>query len=296
MKKFLVLVLALVILGSVALADGSVHECDLCGRRHAGTLCPEACQNDCSLEEVHYWYNCPDLIIAACWHCHDDSGNHYANVCPDGEVFWNDLKGCFRSIEHAGEAGTRLPRYCSNCGYYGYHNTSECVNDYNSTNPETTKKPNEDSCSTHYFDIEYQEVVYQENMTGKYCQVTEYCNHLVCDSCGYEDEETDENRVAHEIKNGRCCICGYTRNGWEANISEETREESVTSDCQHKYTTEFYVGVAWYEDGGNVCLRNINFEVVCDRCGEVLDEDVEVDKKEHFMIDGVCKNCNHTED
>jgi len=323
MKKILVLVIALMVsLCSIAFAAGNMQHCDLCGREHAGTRCPEACQNDCvwNIEGVtHKWYDCPEYIVTSCWYCGDTSGIHNANTCPNGEVFWNDIKGTFRAIEYKGEEGTRLPEFCEFCDYYGYHSSSECVNNPNPSKPEPTKTPKPTNspkptktpiatklptwennfCDHSNLSTKYSDVISVKNMTSEYCQVKKYKVVLICTNCDYETEETREEKIPHQFTDGECCICGYGSNGptlnnWTPNDSTNDKTpSSKPSTCTHEgSTTLFRVGNYWYENGGNVCIEYYNQEIYCNKCNTTVETKVIDTELEHKFSKGKCLRCD----
>ena len=295
MKKFFVAILVLVSLFTLAYADGVWHYCDLCGREHSGTICPEQCIDPCLENEagrIHKWYECPEYTVTECWHCGERTILHNANCCPDGNTVWNDVKGVFKSRKYKDEEGARLPVYCTYCEHYGYHNSNECKNAPKYTNtpkptttptikPTSTPKPtNTPKPTVHVHteatlnstperkwiksaDICYQEISY----VTKYCTT---CNTVI---------STNEKVQSFSHYFGNDSVCNYCE---------------YSKECSHKEYVTKNLGIVCVEEFKTYShCRDLvyGYEKICKACNKVIASYSETVEDTHKYRDGKCTNC-----
>jgi len=289
MKKFFVAILILVALFTVAHADGLWHYCDLCGREHSGTICPEQCIDPCSENEVghiHKWYDCPEYIVTDCWHCGEMTIFHNANCCPEGNTIWNDIKGVFKTRKFKDEEGARLPTYCTYCEHYGYHTSTECKNapkptEIPTTKPTATPKPTNTPKPTEHVHTEstltshpQREWVKSNNVCYRETSyITVYCT--TCNTV----ITTKESVSAFSHYFGKDRVCDYCEYGKE---------------CQHTECRTEYLGLVCVEELKTFSrCRNLvyGYEKVCDACNEVVASYSETVEDDHKYRDGKCINC-----
>ena len=295
MKKFFVAILILMTLFTVSYADGVWHYCDLCGREHSGTICPEQCIDPCSENEaghIHKWYDCPEYTVTECWHCGEQTISHNANCCPEGNTIWNDVKGVFKTRKFKDEEGARLPTYCTYCEHYGYHASTECKKAPKYTNtpkptatpttaPTKTPKPTNTPKPTEHV---HTEAVLKSNPQHEWVKTSDVCYRatsyvtVYCTTCNTVIS-TQENVEAFSHYFGNDRVCDYCEYGKE---------------CQHtKYTTE-YLGLVCVEEFKTFSrCRNLvyGYQEVCNACDKVIHSYSETVEDDHKYRDGECVNC-----
>lgn len=299
MKKFLVfcLVSIVILLGISALADGQWHYCDICGREHSGTKCPEECQNECNQNqkgEHHKWHHCEERVISECWYCGEPTINHYENCCPEGAVIWNDIKGTFRNSKYSDEEGARLPQYCKYCEHYGYHHETECLNNPNAQRPTATPTPTATPKPTstatpvacrHEEVAGYSTLLWTQVIaTEDNCLNQKVRYDVICKACGEIVSTREETgSTSHNMQNGRCVTCGFAK----------VVATATPVACQHEEIAG-HVTVLWTNviASEKTCLhQGKRFDVICKVCGEVVSTSEVLERTEHNIQNGRCVIC-----
>jgi len=281
MKRIFVAILVLVTLFTAASADGVWHYCDLCGREHSGTICPEQCIDPCRENEVghiHKWYDCPEYTVIDCWYCGEKTINHNANCCPNGDTVWNDKNGVFKTSQYRNEDGARTPTYCTYCEHYGYHFPSECKK---APKPTKTPKPTNTPRPTVHVHtkatltstpvrewVKSSNVCYRETI-----YITTYCT--TCDEV--ISTKQDVHASSHYFGDDRACdYCGYYK------------------ECSHTSGITEYKELVRIEVIGTSRHCRIffyDYEEVCNECNTVIAAYTESVEADHGYYNGVCVNC-----